>query len=129
MKWKNGCAIPKVGCPEGINDLLTLPNRVETDQWNCFRGNVRNLLAVLGQLDDTLDEELFKLTQIGDFGCMKGDIVQELRVVFQAAGYHTFVLPCDMDFEKISYYTHLRKLTILVSVQMSFNEMQQNTDT
>ena len=122
VKWKNGCAIPKVGCPEGINDLLTLPNRVETDQWNCFRGNVRNLLAVLGQLDDTLDEELFKLTQIGDFGCMKGDIVQELRVVFQAAGYHTFVLPREMDFEKLSYYTHLMKLPILVSVQMSFNE-------
>ena len=122
VKWKNGCAIPKVGCPEGINDLLTLPNRVETDQWNCFHGNVRNLLAVLGQLDDKLDKELFKLTQIGDFGCMKGDIVQELCVVFQAAGYHTFVLPREMDFEKLSYYTHLMKLPILVSVQMSFNE-------
>jgi hypothetical protein len=76
----------------------------------------------LGQLDDTLDEQLFELTQIGDFGCMKGNIVQELPVVFQAAGYHTFVLPREMDFEKLAYYTHLMKLPILVSVQMSFNE-------
>jgi hypothetical protein len=29
VKWTHGCAIPKVGCPEGINHLLTLPNRVE----------------------------------------------------------------------------------------------------
>jgi hypothetical protein len=38
-----------------------------------------------------LDKELFELTQIGDFGCMKGNIVQELCVVFQAAGYHLCV--------------------------------------
>ena len=73
-------------------------------------------------MDDMLDQQLFELTQIGDFGCMKGNIVQELHVVFQAAGYHTFVLPCEMDFEKLSYYMHLMKLPILVLMQMSFNE-------
>ena len=122
VKWNHGCAIPKVGCPAGINDLVTLPNRVETDQWNCFRGNVRNLLAVLGQLDESLEEKVIQLSRNGDLGCMKGNLVQDLHVVFQAAGYHTFLLPREMDFEKLSYYTHLMKLPILVSAQMSFNE-------
>ena len=31
-QWKKGCAIPKVGCPLGINDVMTLPHQVETDQ-------------------------------------------------------------------------------------------------
>ena len=98
----------------GINDLLTLTHRVETDQWNCFCGNVRNLLSVLGQMDGSFEEELFKLTQSGNAGCVKGNLVQELHVVFQSAGYHTFVLPCEMDFEKLSYNTPLMKLPILV---------------
>jgi len=122
VKWNHGCAIPKVGCPAGINDLVTLPNRVETDQWNCFRGNVRNLLAVLGQLDESLEEKVIQLSRNGDLGCMKGNLVQELHVVFQAAGYHTFLLPREMDFEKLSYYIHLMKLPVFVSVQMSFND-------
>ncbi len=32
VKWQTGCAIPKVGCPLRINDVMTLPHQVETDQ-------------------------------------------------------------------------------------------------
>ena len=48
VKWQTGCAIPKVGCPLGINDVMTLPHQVETDQRHGFGGNVKYLL-VLGQ--------------------------------------------------------------------------------
>ena len=106
----------------GINDLVTVPNRVQTDQWNCFRGNVRILLVVLGQLDESLEAKVIRLSWDGDLGCMKGNLLQEMHVMFQVAGYHTFVLPHEMDFEKLSYYIHFMNLPIFISVQISFND-------
>jgi translation initiation factor RLI1 len=32
VKLQTGCAIPKLRCPLGINDVMTLPHQVETDQ-------------------------------------------------------------------------------------------------
>ena len=75
VKWQTGCAIPRVGCPLGINDVMTLPHQVETDQWNCFSGNVKNLLAVLGQSNDRIEDNLSALISHGDLGCMKGNLV------------------------------------------------------
>ena len=59
VKWQTGCAIPKVGCPLGINDVMTLPHQVETDQWNCFSENVKNILTVLGQSNDRIEDNLY----------------------------------------------------------------------
>jgi len=87
MKWNTECAIPKIGCPVGISDLKTLPHKVETAQWNCFRGNVRNLLAVLSQSNDCIEEGLSSLTRHGDLGCSKGNLVGELSMFFQDVGY------------------------------------------
>ena len=61
VKWQTGFAIPKVRCPLGINDVMTLPHQVETDQWNCFSGNVKNLLMVLGQSNDRIEDNLTAL--------------------------------------------------------------------
>jgi hypothetical protein len=126
VKWNTGCAIPKIGCPVGISDLITLPHKVETAQWNCFRGNVRNLLAVLSQSNDHIEEGLSSLTRSGDLGSWKGNLVHELSAVFQDVGYHTFLLPNDMDFENLSYYAHLIKLPMVVSIKMSFNDGATN---
>jgi hypothetical protein len=63
VKWNTGCAIPKIGCPVGISDLITLPHKVETAQWNCFHGNVRNLLVVLSHSNDRIEEGLSSLTR------------------------------------------------------------------
>ena len=122
VKWNTGCAIPKTGCPVGISDLIILPHKVETAQWNCFRGNVRNLLAVLSQSNDGIEEGLSLLTRRGDLGSWKGNLVRELSMVFQDVGYHTFLLPNEMDFENLSYYAHLMKLPMVVSMKMSFND-------
>ena len=103
VKWNTGCAIPKTGCPVGISDLIILPHKVETAQWNCFRGNVRNLLAVLSQSNDGIEEGLSSLTRRGDLGSWKGNLVRELSMVFQDVGYHTFLLPNEMDFKNLSY--------------------------
>ena len=97
VKSDTGCAIPKVGCPLGINDVMTLPHQVETDQWNCFSGNVKNLLAVLGQSNDRIEDNLSALISHGDLGCMKECLVWSCIGV-QVAGYHTFMLPCEMDY-------------------------------
>jgi hypothetical protein len=43
-------------------------------------------------------------------------------MVFQDVGYHTFLLPNEMDFENLSYYAHLMKLPMFVSMKMSFND-------
>ena len=43
-------------------------------------------------------------------------------MVFQDVGYHTFLLPNEMDFENLSYYAHLMKLPMVVSMKMSFND-------
>ncbi len=32
VKLNTGSAIPQVGCPFGINDVMTLSHQVETDQ-------------------------------------------------------------------------------------------------
>ena len=122
VKWNTGCAIPKTGCPVGISDLIILPHKVETAQWNCFRGNVRNLLAVLNQSNDGIEKGLSSLTRRGDLGSWKGNLVRELSMVFQDVGYHTFLLPNEMDFENLSYYAHLMKLPMVVSMKMSFND-------
>ena len=122
MKWNTGCAIPKTGCPEGISDLIILPHEVETAQWNCFHGNVSNLLAVSSQSNECIDEGLSSLTRHGDLGCKKGNLVHKLSRMFQDVGYHTFLLPCEMDFEHLSYYAHLMKLPMVVLMKMSFND-------
>lgn len=51
----------------GINDLITLPHRVDTDHWDCFHGKVRNLLVVLGQ-NNRIEGELSAFTRCGDVG-------------------------------------------------------------
>jgi hypothetical protein len=122
VKWNTGCAIPRIRCPVGISDLIILPHKIETAQWNCFRGNVRNLLAVLSQSNDGIEEGLSSLTRHGDLGSWKGNLVRELLRVFQDVGYHTFSLPNEMDFENLSYYVHLMKLPMVVSMKMSFND-------
>ncbi len=58
-------------------------------------GHVRNLLAVLGQSNDTIEDKLSVLTTHGDLGCMKDNLVQELCRVLEAVRYHTFKLPCE----------------------------------
>ena len=55
-------------------------------------------------------------------GSWKGNLVRELSMVFQDVGYHTFLLPNEMDFENLSYYAHLMKLPMVVSMKMSFND-------
>ena len=94
VKWNTGCAIRNIGCPLGINELMTLPQRVVTNDWNCFFGNVRNLLAVLGQCNDVIENKLSALMMSGNLGCNKGNLIRELGQVIQAAGYHTFF--CDV---------------------------------
>ena len=53
---------------------------------------------------------------------MKGNLVLGLCRVFQAVGYHTFMLLCDMDYPTLAYYAHLVKLPLFVSMKMVFNE-------
>ncbi len=53
---------------------------------------------------------------------MKGDLVQELHRVFQAAGYHTFMLPCEMDYDTLAYDAHLVELPMFIYMKMAFNE-------
>ena len=122
MKWQTGCAIPKVGCPLGINDEITLPHQVKTDHWNCFSGNVKNHLAVLGQSSDRIEDNLSELISHGDSGCMKENLVRGLHRVFQDAGCHTFMLPCEMDYDILAYSAHLIKLPMFISMKMAFNE-------
>ncbi len=66
----------------------------------------KNLLAVLGQSNDKIEDNLSALISHGDLRCMKGKLVRELHRVFQAAGYHTFMLPCEMDYDTLAYYAH-----------------------
>ncbi len=77
---------------------------------------------VLGQFNDTVEDELSVLMTHGDLGCMKDNLVRELYRVFQAVGYHTFMLPCEMDYATLAYYAHLVKLPMFVSMKMIFNE-------
>jgi hypothetical protein len=77
---------------------------------------------VLSQSNEHIDEGLSSLTRLGDLGCKKGNLVCELSLIFQNIGYHTFLLPCEMDFEDLSYYAHLMKLPMVVSMKMSFND-------
>ena len=83
---------------------------------------MRNLLAVLSRSNERIKEGLSSLTRHGDLGSLKGNLVCELSMVFQDVGYHTFLLPNEMDFENLSYYTHLMKLPMVVSMKMSFND-------
>ncbi len=76
---------------------------------------------MLGQSNDRIKDKLSALTTHGDLGCMKGNLVWELCRVFQAVGYHTFMLPCEMDYATLEYFAHLMKLPI-VSLKMVFNE-------
>ena len=122
VKWNHGCAIPNEGCPLGISELLTLPHRVVTDDWNCFCSNVRNLLAVLGQLNERIEEEISALVRCGDLGCIKGNLFRELGRVFQSVGYNTIWLPGEMNFDSLAYYAHLIKLPMFISMKMAFNE-------
>jgi hypothetical protein len=115
VKWNTGCPIPKIGRTVGISKLITLPHKVETAQWNCFSGNVRNLLAVLSPSNDRIEEGLSSLTRCRDLGSWKGNLVRELLMVSQDVGCHTFLLPSEMDFENLSYYAHLMKLPMVVS--------------
>ena len=50
----------------------------------------------------------------GDLGCMNDNLVWELFTVFQAVGYQTFMLPCEMGYATLAYYAHLVKLQICV---------------
>ena len=122
VKWNTGCAIPKIGCTVGISDLITLPHKAETAQWNCFCGNVRNLLAVLSQSNDRIEGGLSSLTRRRDLGSWKGNLVHELSMMFQDVGYHTFLLPNEIDFKNLSYYAHLMKLQMVASMKISFND-------
>jgi hypothetical protein len=83
VKWNTGCAIPKIECPVGMSDLMTLPHKVETAQLNCFHGNVRNDMAVLSQSNDHIEEGLTSLTRSGDLGSWKGNLLRKLSMVFQ----------------------------------------------
>ncbi len=105
VKWNTGCAIPNEGCPVGISELLTLPQRVVTDDWNRFCSKVRNLLVVLGQLNDKIEEEISALMRCGDLGCKKDNLCRELGGVFKSVGY----------------YDHLIKLPMFFSMKMAFN--------
>ena len=71
---------------------------------------------VLGQSNDRIEDNLSALISHGDLGCMKGNLVWELCRVFQAVGYHTFMLPCEMDYATLAYYAHLVKLPMFVSM-------------
>ena len=41
--------------------------------------------------------------------------------MFKAVGYHTFILPCDMDYDLLEYCAHLMKLLMFISMKMSFD--------
>ena len=62
------------------------------------------------------------MTRHGDLGSWKGNLVCELSMVFQDVGYHTFLLPNEMDFENLSFYAHLMKLPMVGSMKISFND-------
>jgi len=58
----------------------------------------------------------------GDLGSWKGNLERELSMMFQDVGYHTFLLPNEMDFENLSYYAHYMKLLMVVSMKMPFKD-------
>jgi hypothetical protein len=76
----------------GISDLRTLPHKVETAQWNCFHGNVRNLLAVLSQSNNCIEDGLSSLTRRGDSGSWKGNLVRELLMVLPSCCQMKWIL-------------------------------------
>ena len=45
---------------------------------------MRNLLAVLGQLNERIEEEISALVRCGDLGCIKGNLFRKLGRVFQS---------------------------------------------
>ena len=115
VKWITRCDIHNMGCPVGISDLMTLPYKVKTAQWHCFCGNVRHLLAVLGQSNDHIAAITFLHWQ----GTEIWDVQKVIWFVnclgaFLDVGCHTFLLPSEMDFENLSYQAHLMKLPVLV---------------
>jgi hypothetical protein len=83
---------------------------------------VRNLLAVLGQLNERIEEEISALVRCGDLGCKKGNLVRELGQVFQSVGYNTIWLPGEMNFDSLADYAQLIKLPMFISMKMAFNE-------
>ena len=76
---------------------------------------------VSSQSNDTIEDKLSALATHGDLGCMKANLVPEFHRVFQVAGYHTFMLPCEVDYDTLAYYAHLMKLPMLI-MKMAFNE-------
>ena len=77
---------------------------------------------MLGQSNDRIEDNLSVLISHGDLGCMKANLVPEFHRVFQVAGYHTFMLPCEVDYDTLAYYAHLMKLPMFISMKMAFNE-------
>ena len=90
---------------------------MELLQWKCKKSFV-----VLGQSNDRIEDNLSALISHGDLGCMKGNLVWEMNRVFQAVGYHTFMLPCEMGYDTLAHYSHLMKLPMFISMKMAFNE-------
>lgn len=117
-------SVQNIGCnttkghrmPASIQASLELPIRVELSKWNCAIGNACNLLASIGQLDESVNDKLLASAHLRESKTMLPRLEQAIR----SAGYNVIRLPTNLNFEQLSKHVRMLSLPALVSLRLDY---------